>query len=56
MDSVNNYSPLYMGLMLTLCLCMLGMIIFLLYHYVTRGVTHNKAEKPIYTRALGPRE
>jgi hypothetical protein len=51
-EQERHYSPLYMGIISSACISILGMIVFLLYYYVTRGITHDKDIPPIYTRGF----
>ncbi len=47
-------SPLYLACMITLSLATLAVIIYLLLHYVARGVSSfSKGKTPIYRRRLG---
>ncbi len=46
-------SPLYMATMITLSLATLTVIIYLLVHYVARGVSSFSQQRPLYRRKLG---
>ncbi len=47
----NKLSPLYMGCMLFLCVSCLAVIIFLLIHYISRGVASFCSNKePLYAK------
>ncbi len=47
-------SPVYVGCIITLSMATLAVIIYLLVHYVARGISNfSKDKTPLYRRRLG---